>query len=341
MKIDLNFDGHGSTILWSISRRQFFTYETDREELHRLFGGKSYYTSRSGCSGAGYILPDPGEDLIELGLYRPDTNGEQDAKVVLLPSPMGWGHRRLYVYVPWISHRGISFGQSPFVVTDEEGKKIVFARGHDDLLSTLLGWENINGREICQECYLQNGERTMFSFQLVNEARFFGLRPTRFLNGGDFSFCREWQSEEGRPGGDVFSNRLHILKGYGDVWLHRHVDGFSDQKWSEDPRKLIGHIVSGWLGAGDGLYWRRGISLVEAFYQGEENELLLSHEEKFGLVDWFSKPVDEWKAYFLAKAREYCLPRPKLRDVADVSEAEISNLDLIQEYGSDPEESLP
>lgn len=296
MRINLQFDGHGSTILWSISRRQFFAYETDRDELHSLFGGKSYYTSRSGCSGAGYIIPDPGEDLIELGLYRPNTIGEQDQKAVLLSSPMGWGHRRLYVYVPWVSHRGISFGQSPFVVTDEEGKKIVFTRGHDDLLSTLLGWENINGRTICQEAFLQNGESILFSFQFVNEARFRGVRPTRFLSGEEIRSCREWRIEDDMEEVDHFRIRLRIVKGYGDVWLHRHADGFSDQKWSEDPRKITGHIVSGWIGAGDGLYWRKGPTLVEAF--------CLSHEEKIGLVDWFSKSADEWKAYFLAKARE-------------------------------------
>ena len=46
-------------------------FEYDGSELHERCGGKTYYTSRSGLSGAGY-LENLGT-LMPLGRYRVDT----------------------------------------------------------------------------------------------------------------------------------------------------------------------------------------------------------------------------------------------------------------------------
>ena len=53
------------------TKKMFFLYgRTDREELHNLYGGKQYYSSRSGLSGAGYICPKENTFIEIKGTYR-------------------------------------------------------------------------------------------------------------------------------------------------------------------------------------------------------------------------------------------------------------------------------
>ena len=71
--IEVRF-GEGKTTLFLELRRsglRVLDYELDCDYIHKKCGGRRYYTSRSGLSGAGWIKSL--RDLIQVGCYRCDT----------------------------------------------------------------------------------------------------------------------------------------------------------------------------------------------------------------------------------------------------------------------------
>ena len=71
--IDINF-GAGHTELFLKFEKgipKVLDYEYDADEIHHLCGGRQYYTSRSGFSGAGWI--ESYRSLIPVGYYRTDV----------------------------------------------------------------------------------------------------------------------------------------------------------------------------------------------------------------------------------------------------------------------------
>ncbi len=79
---------------------RLLSYEYNADELHDKCGGRQYYWSRSGCSGAGFFV-NLG-DLLTIGLYRVDItyNSEQ------LFAPIGKDPdgEEVLVAVPYASH---------------------------------------------------------------------------------------------------------------------------------------------------------------------------------------------------------------------------------------------
>ena len=73
-RVSYSFGGGSGTVLLSLNNKKlFFSYnQNDREGLHDLYGGKQYYSSRSGSSGAGFLCPTAEQnDLLEIpGTYR-------------------------------------------------------------------------------------------------------------------------------------------------------------------------------------------------------------------------------------------------------------------------------
>lgn len=74
-KIEVNWGGGTSDMFLLIEdgtpKVINYRWEKDQNILHDLRGGKVYYQSRTGASGAGYIRGYG--DLVPLGKYRPDT----------------------------------------------------------------------------------------------------------------------------------------------------------------------------------------------------------------------------------------------------------------------------
>jgi len=308
-RIEVRFSGGYDSILYSVKDNRFYSYEREIDELHARYGGRQYYSSRSGLSGAGFLEVDPANnDLIIFGYYRTDACCEQHRETVHLVDG-----QPVFGYAPIISHEGID-NNAPFVLTD--GSKVAFVSAWN-VRDILLGWKEIEGKEIELTWYDQYGYAGRLTFQLYNPDHFRGVRATRFI---DLRYARE-QKGDLQPRYEVlFERKLNICTN-GSRWFHLHIDGFLDLMWDEDPRQIVGEIVAGWQGTGDGLYWRRGRTGVEAFIEipraslnggkyvveGETSEWI-DYEENFSVLEWFSKEVDEWKEYFrsklLTKARQ-------------------------------------
>ena len=360
-RISLAFGGGYDTIIYSVKKNRFFSYEQERTEIHQIYGGKQYYESRSGLSGAGYLEIDSVQnDIILFGYYRTDAGSGQEKMTV---HTIIAKNQRVFGYAPIISHEGIDHS-APFVLTD--GEKVAFV-SDCDVRDNLLGWEEIKGKEITLTYYDRYGNNRKLAFQLYNPNHFVGVRATRFV---DLRSPREEakavQLEELES---VFARQLSISKEMKDErWYHINVDGILDMKWDEDPRNIKGEIVAGWYGAGDGLYWRRGRNGVAAFMEikradlnggkyvveGETSEFI-DYEQNFSVLEWFSKEVDVWKGHFVTqvtkKARQdyiYAKERSGIdtrqlmeqnteiricvQDSLDVGNCEVATRDFVERY---------
>ena len=166
--------GSGSSDLFlhiSGGKPEVLDVEFDGEELHRLCGGKTYYVSRSGSSGAGYL--NSLGSLIPLGSYRIDT-AHNDFQWFL---PIGkiredYEEVEVQVAVPYASHsedKTEILRDHPTVV--KFGKTVVycdFNRNFVDILKSVL-----TGKKLPEECemddYTSSRHRTLkkiFSKQL-------------------------------------------------------------------------------------------------------------------------------------------------------------------------------
>ncbi len=329
-RINVSFGGGSDTIVFSVKEGRFYSYEKDREELHNRYGGEQYYFSCSGLSGAGFLEPKPEEnDLIVFGWYRTDAGTGHQHREIVFESD---GYK-IFGYAPIASHGGITEGH-PFVLTD--GRKVAFVSQHD-VQETLLGWEKVEGKQIEISYFNHYGNESKPIFYLHNPNRFQGIRVTRFVD------LRGARAETGElhPGHTVFEQKLFIAEhSDNDWWFHRHIDGYFDVMWKEDPRDIEGEIVSGWHGAGDGLYWRRGRNGVEAFMEREraafaegkyvipgETEYWLDYEQNFSVLEWYGRTLEDWKEHF----RTQCLKKARQDYVYVKTRAGIDTLRLMEQ----------
>jgi len=90
--------GNGGTDLFFVPCKgglEILDYEFDFDRIHERCGGKCYYQSRSGGSGAGYI--EKYADLIRVGYYRVDTAYNEFHYPVKLTDDVS-------VMIPYVSH---------------------------------------------------------------------------------------------------------------------------------------------------------------------------------------------------------------------------------------------
>jgi len=282
MKIKMVYNGEADTILFSIKEKSFFSYEKDREMLHDRFGGCQCYTSHTGLSGEGFLAPPADHDLVMFGYYRTDIKGVQQQKDVVHTTDGGcpiWG------YAPIASHKGIS-NDSPFVLTD--GKKVALIPEHL-VLETLLGWEGVEGKDYKTAYYRFDGAESFLPFQLYNPYRFRGINVVRFLN---LRVAREDVVVDVRFS-SLFEKKTKIIpiRFQGETnWFHYSPLGFFDQMWSKDPQFIIGEIANGYVGNGNGLFWRRSGTGVQIFFMKGGEEV----EEESSTLEWFSRNINEW-----------------------------------------------
>ena len=271
-KIGVSFSGGQDTIVMAARTGEILSYENDKDLLHSRYGGRQYYYSRSGLSGAGYLEPRAQDnDLVELGFYRVDANEKLHPK----NSPFG-GMR---IYAPISSHRGVE-KTYPVVVVQHD--QVVFAPVWD-LLGTIRGFNSLGFQEKEVKYYLPPDPSCIeFTWGLHNPHKYRGVRATRFLSiPGEESFF---------SGTGFLGLKLHIQEFEG-IYFHRHRDGYWDLCF-ENPREVDGEIAEGWVGDGEGLFWRRNDlgGQVQVFI---EKEGFSSYEENFSILDWFSKPVED------------------------------------------------
>lgn len=100
--------GNGSTTLFldlSGETPEVIDYESSTSRLHEMCGGRNYYQSRSGCSGAGYFRHLG--TLVPCGLYRTDT---VHSWIEFQPVGEVDGDK-VFIAVPYASHGG--YGKMP------------------------------------------------------------------------------------------------------------------------------------------------------------------------------------------------------------------------------------
>ena len=305
MRIYVSFGNGDDEIIYSIRERRPYSYERNREELHRLYGGRQYYSSRSGLSGAGFLEPSPANnDLVIFGTYRTDTAAVmQRREIVHLEN-----EKPIFGYAPIKSHDGVDEA-APFVLTD--GKKVAFVSPYR-VPDVLKDWKKIDGKEKQLIWYDLEGSAHILRFSIFNVEHWRGvrgLRATRFL---DLREARKYQRNLRPRHESLFERKLRIAQ-YKELWFHIAPDGYIDKVWRESPRDLKGEIVGGWQGEGEGLFWRRRDLKVEAFMEVPLDSLnsgkiegpeFIGYEEMLDVYTWFGTTVDKWKKYFKEKAEE-------------------------------------
>lgn len=148
--------GSGSSDLFlqiSGGKPEVLDVEFDGEELHRLCGGRTYYISRSGCSGGGHF--NCLGSLIPLGSYRVDTaHNEFQWFLPVGKIQQGWEEQDVLVAVPYVSHekdKSETLRSYPTVI--KIGPKVVycdFGANFLEVLSLLL-----SGKDLPEECVIE------------------------------------------------------------------------------------------------------------------------------------------------------------------------------------------
>lgn len=74
-KVSVYWQGDGYSCFWNPEKGvQCYHPNMQRDVLHEQYGGENYYTSQTELSGAGYLLLDPKNILVEFGYYRTDVH---------------------------------------------------------------------------------------------------------------------------------------------------------------------------------------------------------------------------------------------------------------------------
>lgn len=309
-KVNYSFGGGTGTVLLSMrAKKLFFCYKSeDVMALHELYGGKQYYSSRSGASGAGFLLPLE-NDLMEItGLYRAGITHLTE----VWPNVM-FGQR---IMVP---AEGISPG-SPAVV--EKNSVLFFLTSDEEVIDALMGKLPENNHEVEYRYLTDTGEVTKFSFQWngnVGYKYYAGGKSHRPLLGYEFEeyiqALVEWVPEKTvLASEDAFSfiekkMRLKNSKlgkvrtGYFDL----PVEKIEGDLFPQDNLRTFSH---GWMTQGFGPYkfaYKRvgGGNKVYAMIEAVPAEI----NDKYSLLDsqpmeyellvenvleWFSKPLENW-----------------------------------------------
>lgn len=356
MKYQVSYQSATSDCFYSVRQNQFFSYEEDASELHDKFGGKQYYESRTGLSGAGYL--ESLGDLIPFGWYRTDIRRDEQARRQVHSTPNG---SPIFGYVPLKGHDGID-PDAPVVLTD--GHQVVFSSPYQ-VLEFLKTWDSLEGKEYQVEYYDPRrwfDPKDSFRFTLINPGQYHGLRATRFVD------LRDIRPEADIAPQTLFEQKLNIER-IDSRWFHRNQDGYYDMMFLLDPSDLAetqpGSVLpEGWQDTGF-VTWRRHGLQVEAFAEctrctvGREHPDLpeyIDYEENFPLLDWFSRSVEDWENYFreklTRKARIDYISACKwdgtstkailiknaedslcIADSLEVGNCELGTRDFIQQYG--------
>lgn len=136
-RIEMRFGGGADTPLYCLTDGRAYSYKTDHVELHsRFFGGRKYYASRSGLSGAGWLPGDA--PVVPFGYYRTDIGGWEAADAAV-GSAVG---REVKGWMPISKTAGIQ-RTCPVVLSD--GERIAFV-SVPEIPEILRDWDSFWSR---------------------------------------------------------------------------------------------------------------------------------------------------------------------------------------------------
>ena len=166
-KFEFNWGSGSSDLFLKISggKPEVLDVEFNGEELHHLCGGRTYYVSRSGASGAGYF--DDLGSLIPLGSYRVDTAHNEFQRFLPVGKiRQGWEEQEILVAVPYVSHeRDKSETLRSYPTVIKVGNKVVYCDFYANFLEVLS--QLLTGKDLPEECvidgvtYGRHGHRTL------------------------------------------------------------------------------------------------------------------------------------------------------------------------------------
>lgn len=189
-RINTSYAGDGMSCFWTRSEG-FMRYhpDCDLETLHQLFGGDHYYSSGSGKTGAGFLLPGADQILMEFGYYRVDTGhgpGHQKKKPVGV-TRLG---KPIFGYVPVVNggdpERVPPYRYVPVVLTD--GGRVYFLPLHSssEFGEVIDKWDDLpwhtEGKEITVP-YITGTSRYQgeITYRLLSNG-FYGVNALRFVD---------------------------------------------------------------------------------------------------------------------------------------------------------------
>lgn len=314
-KIELSYGGGSDTVLYSAKANHFFSFEKDGEKLHQIYGGKTYYTSRTGLSGAGFIQPKPQDnDLVRFGWYRTDARGQQHREIVGQRE-----HREIFGYAPIKSHGGIQ-QKFPFILTD--GETVAFV-SRWEVAETIYTWSEIKANAVDKTFALAqigvydsgphfNGI-TSVQWNLFNPNHLSGVDALRFVDLRNYRPEEQlWIKNPEPPATCRILNLLPITDWEGkDRWAHLHQLGVYDIVLNTMPQMIDGAVGFGdWVSDFNGILWRRDRMNVQAIlelpwqylieksseYDYPGHPAWIEFEENISVLEWFQLKKSQRKA---------------------------------------------
>lgn len=319
-KINLSFADGTTDVVYSAKNDRFFSYEKNRDDLHHIYGGKAYYTSGSGLSGAGYLLvPEEENDIIKWGNYIAG-GGPKVKKVVGSYEPTDfdiYGFRHpIFGYAPIDRHRGI-IPDYPFVLSD--GETVAFLRDYQ-IPEALKNWQKIKetARKMSFKYVLFDSELTLtgeyeyrwgfynpYHLSKVNALEFISLSYER----ADAE--KSWNMLSAPIEYPYTHHKLSVSRikeyrcGYIEpVMISMNSLGLIERVPNQDLRATEGELgIQKWVGDGDGVIWRRRGLSIQAFLELSWTEFLeknpqmdsyeghpswVDFEGVFNVMDWFT-----------------------------------------------------
>lgn len=245
-KINIAF-GSGCTELflkYENGAPRVLDYEYDYAEIHKICGGRQYYTSRSGLSGDGWLQSY--RNLIPVGYYRTDVahfDWQNPVEVadgisVMLPYQAHNPEKRWWAYPVVVTRAVESY--------DERGDVIVYTtleRLAEVVKALHLGKEENIGeiREYSKTFTDEHGYTTKVSFKFINIWGDRSFNPWNFMTCKLQKFiCDEWEGVWGVFGltrmGENSYCRKHWLAG--QYYRGEYLEGLTDEIFEEGGEAL-------------------------------------------------------------------------------------------------------
>ena len=292
MKMKVKWGAGESDVIWDMRSDGKFSYYQATSFFHEAYGGKNYYQSKSGKSGAGTL--ERADSLVKLNPYRTDVSElEFSSADEIIPQT-----RLVKVFAP-LTKKCLN-QEAPFVLSD--GHRILFTTGsrlsHDILnfdehesdldnirkqISIEVEWFDLYGNATTNAYILTIKENAQIG---VDALRFADLRAPV-----DATYAGKSDSDIYVSQDTFFQGALGIIQvermGEKTFWLHVNEFGYYDKRWDEDPSTAKGEIVDGWHGEGDGLFWKRKGMSVACFIEQHTEGDTVEYEEDFSAVEFF------------------------------------------------------
>jgi len=262
MKIKWSYGQGSSDVFYSIKDHQLYAVINpyQRDHLIKNYNGTQYYTSRSGCSGAGYFeIENNKNDLIQFGVYRTDG---KDCSYLHIVGESICG------YCPLDYGKGVIDYNAPIILV--KGREVAFCHNRD-IEFYIQNWDKIEFKEMKLEYYdieknknIHGEEVEGFNYEKRNIKWYFsniyhlgGVSATEFIT--EISYIKRYAHvlvpDEYSKFESILDSRLHIHQLEENLWIHINSENICDKVWTEDPHKIEGELINGWYCNGNGLFY--------------------------------------------------------------------------------------